>query len=69
MEVAPNTTEKRDWENIPVAEKLAVHEEYHLPIRLSREDEEFLANFSNERRKKVLRKVSAQFSTLVSGRR
>lgn len=50
-------SEKRDLENVPVMDKSTVHDEYHIPIRLTCEDEEFLENFSDERRKKVLRKV------------
>lgn len=57
MEVGHTAPKKGDLENVPVGEKSAIHEEYHQPMSLSREDEEFLANFSDDRRKKVLRKV------------
>lgn len=50
------STGSRDLEQVPTEKDTAVHAEFRRG-GLSQEDADFLANFSDERKKKVIRKV------------
>jgi hypothetical protein len=64
MAVTRASSESRDVEQVPHEKDQAVHDEFRQR-GLAQEDVDFLANFSDERRKKVLRKVDVSLDTFL----
>lgn len=65
MAAASVSSKSRDVEQVPHEKDQAVHEEFRQG-GLAQDDLDFLANFSDEKRKKVLRKVDVSVEFLAS---
>ena len=64
MAVQRNSLESRDLEQVPPEKDQAVHAEWSRG-GISRDDIDFVANFPDDRKKKILRKVDVSQSTLA----